>query len=338
MNINARQAKINDLNEINQDIKEHKKKLAQTNLDANHLKHSYRIVDSARSNQSKQKLNQVKPKYYQHKGSIYNYRNNRNKLNLFKTNNSVNEKELNDDELEQMNKLKSQVLHNVDYHFDDRENTVALNAPKVSVNNLSCFGSELCFKSNIYNENLNNTTLLNQNEKRLRRVQNARDKILNDTNEKTNLNKMTILQPFEDTKILINIDKVSSKILNSLLNKHNTVPRYYMPPIKSFGYFKKVITNDPATLINSNTCTAIPNQTYLEHSNKHTHKLESLKSLSEQHSKAPTFYYDDELDMSKYKENSVLSMLNHNSSAIKSEASLANIDPRTGSSNKGIST
>ena len=72
------------------------------------------------------------------------------------------------------------------------------------------------------------------------RVQQARQKILHETNEKHNLNKMTILQPFEDTKILINIDNVSSKILNNLLNKQKTTPRYHMPPIRSYGYFKKV--------------------------------------------------------------------------------------------------
>lgn len=73
------------------------------------------------------------------------------------------------------------------------------------------------------------------------RVNKARDKILHGSSEKTNLNKMTILQPFEDTKILINIDNVSSKILNNLLNKQQTnTPRFYMPPIRSYGYFKKV--------------------------------------------------------------------------------------------------
>lgn len=75
------------------------------------------------------------------------------------------------------------------------------------------------------------------------RIYNAREKILNEHSEKHNLNKMTILQPFEDTKILINIDNVSSKILNNLLNKQKTFPRYYMPPIRSYGYFKKVTTD-----------------------------------------------------------------------------------------------
>lgn len=75
------------------------------------------------------------------------------------------------------------------------------------------------------------------------RVNKARDKILHGCSEKANLNKMTILQPFEDTKILINIDNVSSKILNNLLNKQQTnTPRFYMPPIRSYGYFKKVTT------------------------------------------------------------------------------------------------
>ncbi len=75
------------------------------------------------------------------------------------------------------------------------------------------------------------------------RVQHARDKILHERKIMANLNKMTILQPFEDTKILINIDNVSSKILNNLLNKQKTSPRYHMPPIRSYGYFKKVTTN-----------------------------------------------------------------------------------------------
>jgi hypothetical protein len=58
--------------------------------------------------------------------------------------------------------------------------------------------------------------------------------------ERTNLNKMTILHPFEETKILINIDKAPTKLLNSLLNKQNVAPRYIIPPMRSFGYFKRV--------------------------------------------------------------------------------------------------
>ena len=147
------------------------------------------------------------------------------------------------------------------------------------------------------------------------RIKQAREKILNETNEKENLNKMTILQPFEETKLVINIDKVPSKLLNNLLNKQSMAPRYIIPPARAFGYFKKVMSpfdtaqptqaqpllnannsnlNITTNTLNSRTKSAKNNQHHahtLTDQSKSNHRqkvtkgdemgLESLKSLSE---------------------------------------------------------
>jgi len=380
LNINARPAKINDLTEINQDRKERKKWLAQSNTDAITLKYNYRTIDSAKLVNQRSTPAQSLPKptiskqYYQHKGSIFNYRTNRlarhqakQDLYNYNCNEANNTIESNfqvqaepillerPPENPKPSLAKSILVNqNTSLNLNERETTnLDYKLPRVSVNNLSGFGSDFFYESTehmknykanlYYNDSLNNQTLMSQNERRQKRNQHARDKILNDTNEKTNLNKMTILQPFEDTKILINIDKVSSKILNSLLNKQSAVPRYYMPPIKSVGYFKKVITNDPNSIMNAGLAglnyPATAHMTYADHAARHAAaaKLESLKSLSEMHSKAPTFYYDDESEITnKYAENSMYGL--NQSSAIKSEASIKSLDAGgRRSSSKGIS-
>ncbi|RNA04198.1 hypothetical protein BpHYR1_015338 [Brachionus plicatilis] len=130
---------------------------------------------------------------------------------------------------------------------------------------------------------------LTSSEKYRKRVKQARDKILYEQTEKHNLNRMTILQPFEDTKILINIDQVPPGFLNSLLNKENHAPRYYMPPVRAFGYYKKV-PNDSAEydVRPSQNGKIKEKRSYVNKSvlsefqaEKHNFNLESLKSLNE---------------------------------------------------------
>ena len=383
LNISARPAKINDLTEINQDRKERKKWLAQSNTDAITFKYNYRTIDSAKlSTQQQQRTTPVQPslvkqptnskQYYQHKGSIFNYRNsNRNKRptkqEIFNFNGN---EQANNNSMESSNfqvqaepilnpkpsLAKSILVNHQNTTLEHEQTNLDYKLPRVSVNNLSCFGSDFFYESTDHMKNykanlfyhdlsVNNHThnLLAQNERRKKRNQHARDKI-NESNEKTNLNKMTILQPFEDTKILINIDKVSSKILNSLLNKQIAVPRYYMPPIKSVGYFKKVITNDPNSILNAGIAAGFnypgtAHMSYADHAARHAAvaRLESLKSLSEMHSKAPTFYYDDDSEINnKNQENSMFGL--NQSSAIKSEASMKSLDNGgRRSSSKGIS-
>ncbi len=58
--------------------------------------------------------------------------------------------------------------------------------------------------------------------------------------EKTNLNKMTLIQPFDETKILINLNSVSSEMLNNLVRKDRFNNIYYcIPPARAYGFFKK---------------------------------------------------------------------------------------------------
>jgi len=78
--------------------------------------------------------------------------------------------------------------------------------------------------------------LVSANTKHRKRVEQAREKVLNGSSEKANLNKLTLIQPFEDTKILINLHKVPSKVLNNLFNNKERAKSYLIPPVKAFGY------------------------------------------------------------------------------------------------------
>lgn len=76
-------------------------------------------------------------------------------------------------------------------------------------------------------------------EKRLERARQAREKILNATPaQRVNLNKMTILAPFEQTKILVNLDKVPANVWHCLVNKNFSTPKYFIPPARAYGFFK----------------------------------------------------------------------------------------------------
>ena len=96
--------------------------------------------------------------------------------------------------------------------------------------------------------------------KKRSRIERARAKIHEHgacRSERHNLNKMTILQPFEDTKILINIDKAPTQLISNMLTSssnmqqlqqqtHNNnnqsasaMPRYIIPSMPTFSYFTK---------------------------------------------------------------------------------------------------
>lgn len=78
-------------------------------------------------------------------------------------------------------------------------------------------------------------------EKYQKRVQEARDKVLSGQVEKSKLNKMTVIHPFEDTKILINTDKVPNEIMHKILgtSSDSIRPMYYIPPVRPFGYLTR---------------------------------------------------------------------------------------------------
>ena len=162
----------------------------------------------------------------QHKGSIYNYQQAKSNLRR------MLEKE-NLDEIEKMHMFNEAQI----FIQQNQENT------NFHMNSLN---KEFASESNLSNNKNEPTYILSNpispDQKYQQRIQHARDKILAEQSEKTNLNKMTILNPFEDTKILINIDKVPSHVLNNLLNKQTKPSSYYMPPTRGFGYFKKVVT------------------------------------------------------------------------------------------------
>lgn len=126
-------------------------------------------------------------------------------------------------------------------------------------------------------------------QKHKEKVRQAREKIISDPVEKTNLNKMTILQPFEETKILINIDKVPTKLLNSVLNSEYIAPRYYIPPVRAYGYFKNTTTTRVVRNSSRNSAKRNePNGSSMAHAasprNETTANVNNISSQSTHHS------------------------------------------------------
>ncbi|CAF0942871.1 unnamed protein product [Brachionus calyciflorus] len=195
----------------------------------------------------------------EHKGSIYNYRRAVKEIKSLVRFNSV----------ESRRSLSPQELR-VESQLDNKD----LISKDHSIIREYQYLNTVFFSNNVSHE-----------EKYKERIRQARDKILNEQIEKQNLNRMTILQPFEDTKILINIDQVPSGFLNSLLNKENNAPRYYMPPVRPFGYFKKV-TDDKdydKRFQSSKNSRNYMNRSELNelHAEQHNFNLESLKTINE---------------------------------------------------------
>ena len=210
------------IEEMSKEIKERKAKLAKMDLSSeNSLKHIYRTVKSEEVTPS-QNLNDIENldnHFNKHKGSIYNYR--------------IASKAASKHSHAPLDFENGEHLHT---NSDNDSDSIIQKQQQNEAQRLMQARSMILFADDEKEQ------LLKRQEQYKQRIANARSKILSDPTVKNNLNKMTILQPFEDTKILINIDKVPSKILNSLLNKQNTAPRYYIPPVRAFGYFRNVIS------------------------------------------------------------------------------------------------
>ena len=122
------------------------------------------------------------------------------------------------------------------------------------INNLSEDNNEINDFSNRKDVFL--SSVFSRQSKQQARMQQAKEKIENHT-EKANLNKLTIIQPFEDTKILINLNQIPPKALNTIFNFNSDQqqPSYFIPPVKAFGFYTSktsdnsynVITNPPST-------------------------------------------------------------------------------------------
>jgi hypothetical protein len=82
------------------------------------------------------------------------------------------------------------------------------------------------------------SSVFSRQSKQQARMQQAREKIENHS-EKANLNKLTVIQPFEDTKILINLNQIPPKALNTIFNFNSDQqqPSYFIPPVKAFGFY-----------------------------------------------------------------------------------------------------
>ena len=218
---------------MSKEIKDRKAKLAKMDLNnESSLKHIYRTVRSSESTEANPIINDIENienHFNKHKGSIYNYRlasKVASKQSASNRNNLYNNGENGDNDGEQ----------HIHTNSDIDTDSIIQHQQQNEAQRLMQARSMILFADDEKEQ------LTKRREQYKQRIANARSKILSDPAIKNNLNKMTILQPFEDTKILINIDKVPSKILNSLLNKQNTAPRYYMPPVRAFGYFRNVIS------------------------------------------------------------------------------------------------
>lgn len=100
-------------------------------------------------------------------------------------------------------------------------------------------------------------TTLSARLKNKKRVRESREKVVHNQVEKQNLNKITIIQPFEETKILINLDKVPSKVLNKIFNKKEDglAKSYVIPPVKAFGFLTKKVSDSGSSSISSTNLT-----------------------------------------------------------------------------------
>lgn len=67
---------------------------------------------------------------------------------------------------------------------------------------------------------------------------------------------MTILQPFEQTKIVVNLDKAPAEMWSCLFKSSSTTsfqPRYMIPAVRPFGYLRNVpVTDVPKTTKGAN--------------------------------------------------------------------------------------
>lgn len=246
--IDAHNVDLKSVDNMNNEIRKHKQKLAKLEFK------SYIRPNSKKSKSSKE-----------HKGSLYHYR-------------------------KAVKEMKSMIRFN----SAESKPSSAL-VPVRGESNIDAKDVISKDHSIIKEYEYLNTVMFSNNitseQKYQKRVKQARQKILHDQIERQNLNRMTILQPFEDTKILINIDQVPTGFLNSLLNKENYAPRYYMPPVRAFGYYKKIV-NDNAEIDRRPSCNKkikdTKNYNSLNKSelddfqpDKHNFNLESLKSLNE---------------------------------------------------------
>jgi hypothetical protein len=312
LSIDAQTVSIKGLDDISKEIKSRKQKLAKLEQSQSSI---YRVVKSGGL--------QKDP----HHGTIYNYRQAvKAATQFYKSHDNLSEAPF-------QVRSKTNIEHNSSCNFNDYFTNIHSRL-KLANRNLnsdleSIVDANLHPNSDIDNisnvNDINHTQLLLNgvdagnreggksallytmpltSEMRYQmRIKMAREKILNEQVEKTNLNKMTILQPFEDTKILINIDKVPSKILNSLLNKQHIAPRYYIPPIRAFGYFRKVVDTSkregrasPTSSLSSSNVNKSNEQgkkgnrprSQSRPRSQRSIKYESLKSLSE----AATPYFD----------------------------------------------
>jgi hypothetical protein len=75
--------------------------------------------------------------------------------------------------------------------------------------------------------------------------------------ERAHLNKITVLQPFEETKIFINVDQASSPLLNKLLNTNST--KFHMPSANASAYFK--VFKENSKRVANTSCGKKANQT-----------------------------------------------------------------------------
>jgi hypothetical protein len=125
---------------------------------------------------------------------------------------------------------------------------------------------------------------LSANRKNKKRVRESRKKVVHNPVEKQNLNKITIIQPFEETKILINLDKVPTKVLNKMFNRKedSLAKSYIIPPVKAFGFLTKKVSDSGASSISSTNLTS--NDKKLQKQKKKINKKNELFNDASQNS------------------------------------------------------
>ena len=232
--VDAQTVTIKNLNDISMELKKRKSNLAKMSNYDNYINnlHNYHTQSQSlfKDNQNNAKIRNLLKSHKSMKSSTTKQNNQENDIDYH----NVDYEEL---VQSKNNQQDLAVTSNTHQHPNNINNNQPIVVP-VSENNNDIVNHSAELNSPFQQQHQQHLVL---DEKYKQRIKQAREKILQDHFEKTNLNKMTILHPFEETKILINIDKAPAKLLNSLLNKQSVAPRYIIPPMRSFGYFKRVI-------------------------------------------------------------------------------------------------
>jgi hypothetical protein len=150
-----------------------------------------------------------------------------------------------------------------------------------------------------YNKSNNNTIVYfsdaheTAQSKREKRIQDARAKIKQKKVDKKNLNKMTLIAPFETPIVLVDLKKIPNHLFHAITRQHELAPpRYHIPPINAYGNLTTVHANFNNNFVSHSS-------EGFKHSNGNRRKKKLDKSISIADTVADSFKFESMLSLSK---------------------------------------